>query len=262
MAGSVLGDGAASAGGFRGIAPKAKLFFQSLLDARGDLGGLPVALEDLFEPAYQAGARIHNNSWGAATASAYTVDSMDVDDYVFKRKDMLIVIAAGNAGTAAANVIAGRGFVDWLTLGSPGTSKGFVDADDLRLSAFGGPVLQDDDRAYRGIPLPREYWIIIAFIEQGQLKSRAFRLTQYPNQIEAPATARGSIRYSMVTIELARRIAARAPPCKGWWQRAIACVATRRTSESALSGVPAKVQEIHAEIPLTHGKRSTKILFN
>ena len=60
-----------------------------------------------------------------------------------------------------------------------------VEVDDLRVSVFGGPVLQDDDRSYRGTPLPREYWKIVAFVEQGQLKSRAFLLTQNLNQIEA-----------------------------------------------------------------------------
>ncbi|TLM74525.1 DNA/RNA non-specific endonuclease [Pseudarthrobacter sp. NamB4] len=60
-----------------------------------------------------------------------------------------------------------------------------ADVDDLRVSAFGGPVLQDDDSAYRGVPLPREYWKVIAFMEHGQLKSRAFLLTQHLNQVEA-----------------------------------------------------------------------------
>jgi serine protease AprX len=40
VAGSVLGDGSASGGQFRGTAPKARLFFQSLLDSQGGLGGL------------------------------------------------------------------------------------------------------------------------------------------------------------------------------------------------------------------------------
>ncbi|WP_247048723.1 DNA/RNA non-specific endonuclease [Arthrobacter rhizosphaerae] len=60
-----------------------------------------------------------------------------------------------------------------------------VDIDDLKVSAFGGPVLQDDDRAYRGTQLPREYWKVIAFMEHGHLRSRAFLLTQNLNQIEA-----------------------------------------------------------------------------
>jgi hypothetical protein len=64
VAGSVLGDGSASSGQYKGIAPKASLFFQSLLDSNGDLGGLPLDLNDLFLEAYQGGARIHNNSWG------------------------------------------------------------------------------------------------------------------------------------------------------------------------------------------------------
>ena len=63
VAGSVLADGSSSNGEFAGVAPEAKLYFQSLLDPSGGLGGLPVSLEDLFEPAYQAGARIHNNSF-------------------------------------------------------------------------------------------------------------------------------------------------------------------------------------------------------
>ncbi len=123
VAGSVLADGSASDGTYAGVAPAAKLYFQSLLDPRGGLGGLPVSLEDLFEPAYQAGARVHNNSWGAATASAYTVDSNDVDAYAAKRRDMLIVIAAGNEGTAADPFNSEPGFVDWLSIGSPASCK-------------------------------------------------------------------------------------------------------------------------------------------
>lgn len=128
VSGSILGDGTASGGKLRGAAPKAKLFFQSLLDAQGGLGGLPFRLQGLFEEAYQNGARIHNNSWGAATASSYRVSSNEVDDFVQTRKDMLVVISAGNEGTAANPVAPARrnsaaGFVDWLSIGSPATSK-------------------------------------------------------------------------------------------------------------------------------------------
>lgn len=123
VAGSILGDGAVSNKRLCGIAPEAKLFFQSLLDAQGDLGGLPLNLEDLFEEAYQAGARIHNNSWGADRNSAYTYDSMEVDEFVSKRRDMLVVIASGNAGQEANRLNSQKGFVDWLSIGSPASSK-------------------------------------------------------------------------------------------------------------------------------------------
>ncbi|WP_077040238.1 S8 family serine peptidase [Rhodococcus sp. MTM3W5.2] len=120
------------------MAPEARLYFQSVLDSHGNLGGLPVALEDLFEPAYQAGARIHNNSWGAATASAYTVNSNEVDDYVAKRRDMLIVIAAGNEGTAATPVNSAPGFVDWLSVGSPASCKNALTVGAARSSRTSG----------------------------------------------------------------------------------------------------------------------------
>lgn len=122
VAGSALGDGAASTGEIKGVAPEAKLFFQSIMDANGRLGGLPIDLWDLFEEAYLSGIRIHNNSWGAATEAVYNANAMEVDEFVAARPDMLIVIAAGNEGQASAQRVA-VGHVDTLSLGSPATSK-------------------------------------------------------------------------------------------------------------------------------------------
>ena len=123
VAGSVLGDGTESGGKLKGIAPKARLVFQSLLDRQDGLGGLPLELGELFEEAYAAGARIHNNSWGAATNSVYRINSREVDEFVRRRPDMLIVIAAGNEGSAFEPRNAKPGYVDWLSIGSPATSK-------------------------------------------------------------------------------------------------------------------------------------------
>lgn len=53
-----------------------------------------------------------------------------------------------------------------------------VDVQDLRVSVFGGPVFRADDRVFRGIALPAEYWKLLVFQEQGTMKSRAFVLTQ------------------------------------------------------------------------------------
>jgi serine protease AprX len=137
VAGSVLGDGAASGGVIRGTAPKAKLFFQSLLSADGGLG-LPLSLGDLFEEAYQAGARIHNNSWGSATRSMYTINSIEVDEFVAKRRDMLIVIAAGNEGQAASCLHSQPGYVDWLSIGSPASCKNALTVGASRSSRTSG----------------------------------------------------------------------------------------------------------------------------
>ncbi len=104
VAGSVLGSGAASGQKYRGAAPAARLFFQSLLDSKGKLGGLPLDLNDLFDEAYQQNARIHNNSWGSAVGAEYTLNSQEVDEFVANKRDMLIVISAGNEGQAAIRV--------------------------------------------------------------------------------------------------------------------------------------------------------------
>ncbi|MGW4890853.1 S8 family serine peptidase [Kitasatospora sp. NPDC004240] len=140
VSGSILGDGSASSGALRGVAPEAKLYFQSVMDAAGNLGGLPLSLEDLFEPAFQAGARIHNNSWGAETEAAYTANSDDVDAFVRRRRDMLIIIAAGNSGTAAVRLRSQPGFVDWLSVESPGSSKNALTVGASRTSRTDGPT--------------------------------------------------------------------------------------------------------------------------
>ncbi len=60
-----------------------------------------------------------------------------------------------------------------------------VDVEDLRVSVFGGPVLAPDDRVYRGVQLPREYWKVLAFRADGVLRARAFLLAQALDRFEA-----------------------------------------------------------------------------
>ncbi|MFF0204459.1 DNA/RNA non-specific endonuclease [Streptomyces sp. NPDC005017] len=60
-----------------------------------------------------------------------------------------------------------------------------VDVDDLKVSVFGGPVFQTDDRTFRNVQIPREFWKIITFTENGELKAKAFLLTQNLSQLEA-----------------------------------------------------------------------------
>jgi subtilisin family serine protease len=140
VSGSVLGDGTASGGQIRGVAPKAKLFFQSLLDASGKLGGLPVDLNELFQEAYDAGARIHNNSWGADLGSTYTMNSEEVDEFIHAHPDMLVVIAAGNAGIAVTPRKSAKGFVDWLSIGSPASCKNALTVGASRSNRSDGPL--------------------------------------------------------------------------------------------------------------------------
>ncbi|PPK70836.1 DNA/RNA non-specific endonuclease [Actinokineospora auranticolor] len=60
-----------------------------------------------------------------------------------------------------------------------------VEVDDLRVSVFGGPLFAADDRLYRGVRLPREFWKVIASVQDGALNASAFLLTQNLNQLES-----------------------------------------------------------------------------
>ncbi len=121
-AGSVLGNGTQSNGQFKGIAYNAKLVFQSVLDSRGGLGGLPADLNDLFLQAYNDGARIHSNSWGAAVAGQYDSSSQQLDQFVWAHKDMVITVSAGNEGVDSNR----DGVVDLDSIGSPATAKNCI----------------------------------------------------------------------------------------------------------------------------------------
>ena len=60
-----------------------------------------------------------------------------------------------------------------------------VDVDDLKVSVFGGPVFADDDRVFRGVRLPREFWKILVFTTGTTLRAKAFLLTQSLDKLES-----------------------------------------------------------------------------
>lgn len=59
-----------------------------------------------------------------------------------------------------------------------------VDVKDLRISVFGGPVFKKDDREYRGVKIPREFFKVLAYMDGDKLKAKAFLLTQNLSQLE------------------------------------------------------------------------------
>jgi hypothetical protein len=136
-AGSVLSDGGAGGVGM-GVAPAARLVFQSTENwatitnfcqvfggypANGYfLTGIPSDLKTMYQQAYDAGARIHSNSWGAAVAGDYTLDSANTDSFVWTNRDMVITFSAGNSGIDANS----NGVVDNDSIGSPATAKNVI----------------------------------------------------------------------------------------------------------------------------------------
>jgi len=108
VAGSVLGSGVLSGSSpttsqygnsYAGGAPEAQLVMQALGD---DTGSGAVYLTDpisvtLFEPAYQLGATVHNNSWVKSIQQGwYEKYAAEVDKSCYKNKDLLIVFPVGN----------------------------------------------------------------------------------------------------------------------------------------------------------------------
>lgn len=112
---------------FAGLAPGVTLVVQALADKDEKLTGLGCDLGELFKEAYTKGVRVHNNSWAADVLGLYTTDAWEVDAFVHDHRDMLIVFAAGNAGTQQPPEFGRkwteRGRVQTGSIGSPATAK-------------------------------------------------------------------------------------------------------------------------------------------
>lgn len=131
VAGIVAGNGKASGAdpatddypdtSYAGIAPKASLYVQSAGSSSGDssLPGIPSDLTNLFQPAYDAGARIHSNSWGNTGVGDYDSESLTVDQFAWTNKDFLVLYAGGNNG----NDLDYNGVIDQYSQDTPGTAK-------------------------------------------------------------------------------------------------------------------------------------------
>ena len=120
VAGSVMGSGFASGGILRGGAFEAGFIPEGMWSPIMENLTVPAKLADLFSKAYDAGARVHTNSWGAATnPGAYDSFAQQVDEFMASHPEMLILFAAGNSGVDAGK----NGRIDANSIGSPGTAK-------------------------------------------------------------------------------------------------------------------------------------------
>ncbi|MEZ0391465.1 MAG: S8 family serine peptidase [Pseudobdellovibrionaceae bacterium] len=120
VAGSVLSRGVTSQGKIKGGATGAQLVPQGMWSPLIDNLTVPPKLSQLFDAAYNDGARIHTNSWGAArNFGAYDAMAQQVDQFMWDHPDFLILFAAGNSGVDANK----DGRIDADSIGSPGTAK-------------------------------------------------------------------------------------------------------------------------------------------
>lgn len=83
--------------GHDGVAVSARLVVCDI--ARGAV--MSPALADhsgYFDPAYDAGARVHSNSWGTTPSSVYGIAARQQDAYVWAHRDLVILRSMGNSG--------------------------------------------------------------------------------------------------------------------------------------------------------------------
>lgn len=129
VCGSVLGDHTSSSMGGRIEAPasRAELVMQSLIDKRGELGGIPDNLEDLFRKPYETDkARVHTNSWGLVWDGSqlpYDPSASEIDRFVRDHPEMIICFAAGNDGTDENRV---DGVTDSHRIGAEASAKNCI----------------------------------------------------------------------------------------------------------------------------------------
>ena len=97
VSGSAVGTGAHEGGLYAGTAPEAALYFICIGGNNSSV--YPPEMADMGG-AYDSGARVMNNSWGAYSADIagkYTTSSLYYDVATYNNQDFLILFAAGNS---------------------------------------------------------------------------------------------------------------------------------------------------------------------
>lgn len=174
VAGSIAGNGALSGSNpathtytnsMAGIAPEAKLVVQAFeATATGDIIGLPTDLYPMYQQAYDAGARIHSNSWGDATGpvsdteaafGGYPYNAQRTDQFLWEHPDYTMLFGAGNSGvdgtpSQAIFCTGGNGVVDPDSLLAPGTAKNVI--------TVGASESPRPTGGYTGVP-----WLLLSF---------------------------------------------------------------------------------------------------
>jgi serine protease AprX len=220
VSGIAIGNGSRSNQQIKGIAPDAQLVFQSLertfqwskeelrrrqilgLPLREDnLFGIPTDLLSLFSFAYQHGARIHSNSWGCEPGQ-YENRSEQTDEFMWKNKDFLVVVSAGNDGQHKEEEN------QWIDvdnmINSPGTSKNCLTVgacENHRFPDLSKTYSDMNENKFPHDPFNQDQ-IADSFDDIAAFSSRGcFDNGRYKPDVVAPGTLILSTRSSQIPIE-------------------------------------------------------------
>jgi endonuclease G len=75
-----------------------------------------------------------------------------------------------------------------------------TEVEQLRISVFGGPIFKATDFPFRDVLVPRSFWKIVAYVEGGALKAKAFVLTQ--DDLEAGLESLGLEQFQVFQVAI------------------------------------------------------------
>lgn len=142
IAGRCVGKSVADTEVVVGVAPGASIASVRIVDDLGQIV-LEPDLTNMLEQAAGQGAKIINMSWASQRISArYDSYSESVDAFVRKHPEVLVVIAAGNEGTAH------NGYPEYRSAGTPATAKNALTVGACQSSRSGFPITYGVFRAH------------------------------------------------------------------------------------------------------------------
>jgi serine protease AprX len=106
LAGVIAGDGGASSGKWRGVAPAAKLVSVKVAEADGstDVSVVIAALQWVVTHRAQYGIRVLNLSFGTDSVQPYTLDPLDAAVERAWNAGITVVVSAGNRGPGPGTI--------------------------------------------------------------------------------------------------------------------------------------------------------------
>ena len=158
VSGSIVGNCLGEFNNTNGMAPEAKIAFFDIGDSDGQLWTAP-SVTDIFQVAYNVGARVHSNSWGAENDEC-DAECVEVDKYQYDNPNFLTIFAAGNEGGSGLSTLNTPNLAkNTLTVGAATTR---MDPDDVEVAESTiayfsslGPTI--DERYYVDITAPGDY---------------------------------------------------------------------------------------------------------
>ncbi|MEA2291140.1 MAG: serine protease AprX [Solirubrobacteraceae bacterium] len=119
VAHDVVGHGTHVAGIVAGMAPGARIAAIGIVSTESRIVA-PPNWADVLQRAVEAGAKVVNLSNGRRAHGEYDFGSLSLDDFVRAHPDVLVVVAAGNDGSAP------EGFVGFGSIFSPASAKNVI----------------------------------------------------------------------------------------------------------------------------------------